>query len=112
MWVTLFCVALVVAMIWLAALLLAVRDRIRGDRSLLLANSDPERIPGDLISWPLWERILAIPLAVLVGPPVAVVVLVLVTPFVLLQLGFLGFHWLRYKLFGIAMPRSELPRDT
>jgi len=112
MWVALFLVAEVVAIIWFAAILLAVRDRLRGDRSSPLQDPQPQGLPDDSIPLPRWKRILAIPLVVLVGPPVVFVVLVLVTPFILVQFGFLAFHSLRYKLFGIPMPRFELPRDA
>ncbi len=104
MWVTLSCTALVVAAIWLAALLLAIRDRYGATDAPPLVRSEPDALPVEVVVLTRRKRVLMVPLAILLGPVVILVVSILVVPLLLLQFRFLARHWLRFKLFGIPMP--------
>lgn len=102
MWDALSTVAMVVAIVWVAASLLALRDR--GARAPQLLKSEVATPLADAAALPPWKRVLMIPLAILVMPPVVAVVVILVVPIVAVQLGCLACYWLRFKLLDIPMP--------
>lgn len=104
MWVGLFCTALFVAIVWLAALFLAIRDRVCGAGAPPRVLSEHDGPPAEAVVLPRWKRLLLVPVALLLGPPVILVVSLLVAPLLVVQFGFFAYHWVRLKLFGIPMP--------
>ncbi len=111
MWLTLVGIVEVVAIIWVAALFLAARDRARRSTSsavtACLADVFAVSPPT-----PLWKRVLFIPLAVVILPPTLLVLFVLSAPFAVILLGSHGFFWLRFKLFGTPMPHLGPPEES
>ena len=113
--VVLFVAVEVVAIIWVAAIILAFRDRVRGNglptASISLSESLAASPPV-----PLWKRLLAIPLAMVIHPPTLLILFVLLAPFAVMIFAAHGFYWLRFKLFGVPMPdlgpREDLAADT
>jgi hypothetical protein len=108
----LFCVAGVVAAIRLAAILLIIRDRLLGTPPVTFEDPAPGEPPVKPVSLLLWRRILAIPFAILVGPPLELVVAILFTPLLVAQVGFLASHWPRFRLYGVPLPQIGLPEDA
>jgi hypothetical protein len=100
-----------VATIWLAAILLIIRDRLLCLRPDHCELPSPEEPPVNPVSLPFWRRILAIPLAILAGLPLILVVAILVAPIVVAELGYVAYHWLRFRLLGIPLPQIGLPEE-
>jgi hypothetical protein len=112
MWVAFFLTALVFAVVWLAAVLLAIRDRYRSACAPPLDQPDADRLATEADILPCWKRVLRVPLAILFGPGVVLVVSILVAPLLVVQLVFFAYHGLRLKLLGIPMPRAGPPEDS
>ena len=113
--VVLFVAVEVVAIIWVAAVILAVRDRVRGIDPQTASISLDEALAASP-PMPLWKWLLAIPLAMVILPPTLLILFVLLAPFAVIIFAAHGFYWLRFKLFGVPMPdlgpREDLAVDT
>jgi hypothetical protein len=103
MWLSLLGIVQVAAMIWVAALILAVRDRARRP---MTPTAAPElaQVLAESRPFPLWKRVLFVPLAVVIFPPTVLVLLVLAAPFAVIAFVSPAFFWLRFKLFGKPIP--------
>ncbi len=112
MWATVFGIAVGIAVpFWLAVILLTLRDRFRGDPPLMVdapgdesETVEDETETAEAAPTPLWKRAMAIPLALLVGPPLILIVLVILAPLFAVQLGAFAFYWLRFQIHGIPNP--------
>jgi hypothetical protein len=113
--VVLFVAVEVVAIIWVAAIILGARDRVRGDEARTASVSLAEALTASP-PMPLWKRLLAIPLFMVILPPTLLILFVLLAPFAVIVFAAHGFYWLRSKLFGGPMPdlgpREDLAADT
>ncbi|MFO0888733.1 MAG: hypothetical protein U0790_06250 [Isosphaeraceae bacterium] len=100
----------VAAIIWVAAILLAIRDRVR-PRPLPTATVSLEEAVAASPPMPLWKRILAVPLMIVALPAVLIVMTVLVAPFAVMFFAVDGYDRLRLRLFGIPIPVRGVPAE-
>jgi hypothetical protein len=112
MWVVLFVIAEVVAIIWLAGFLLVILDRWRGPGAETPVKAQPVDAPDMTADLPRWKHLLGVILGAILFPPLVVLLFVLAAPLVAVNVGFLAYHWLRLKLFGIPMPSLGLPDEA
>jgi hypothetical protein len=100
--VTLILIASFFWLVWLAVLICAGLDRLLGRPDAVYVSVDEpikKRKP-----FTVWQRILLVPLAILVVPPVIVFLIPVLTLFGLAKLFQWGFFRGRLMLFGIPRP--------
>jgi hypothetical protein len=111
MWLALFIAAEVTLIVWLAAIVLAVRDRRRGTAPPMAPAQAESKGPAGAkwaeLSMPRKAFLLLIGVYVL---PVSVLVLtILAVPLLAYNAALNASYWLRLKLFGIPIPVYTVP---
>lgn len=111
MWLALFLAAEVAMIVWLAAIVLAVRDRLRGRE---YPDAPPPAEPKAPIGAQWAElstprKALLLIVGVYVLPVTVLVLAILAVPFLVYSAAVWAFYWLRLKLFGIPVPVYTIP---
>lgn len=103
--------------VWFAASICVVRDQLSGHQpTAIYAGKEPPIEPMQLVQKPrrplaLWQRIIMVPLAVLVIPPTLFVLIPIIVAWAMLIFSRWFFFRTRFALFGIPIPQPELPAE-
>lgn len=105
-----------VAVIWLAALLLVIRDKcipsadvVPADEQSAVLAAMLEQSASDTRPMPVWKKALVILFALLVVPTSVILLCVIVAPFAVVFVARYFYEWLRSKWLGIPMAKPCLP---
>lgn len=108
---TLAFIAGLVAVIWLAAILLVIRDKHYGypvtfaSKHLSAESACPEPDSPGPPPLPRWREMLLMPFGLLV----VIVVIVLLAPLAIANGSYYFYRWLKFKILGVPLPVPGLP---